>query len=87
MLVIAHPGKPLGNHYSGWFFRGGSVRGFQVLDPGHRAFQVNFRLLQSEFYFSDRVYLRYHFLAACEKVNRHNVLRVIEVGEQLPFHH
>src|SRR3954467_3928437 len=36
--VIAHPGRPLGNHCSGWFFRGGSVRRFQVLDPGHRAF-------------------------------------------------
>ena len=37
--VIAHPGRPLGNHCSGWFFRGGSVRRFQVLDPGHRAFK------------------------------------------------
>jgi hypothetical protein len=36
-----------------------------------------------EFYFSDRVYLRYHFLAVCEKANRYNVLRGIGVGEQL----
>ena len=35
-----------------------------------------------EFYFGDRVYLRYHFLAVCEKY-RYNVLRVIGVGEQL----
>jgi hypothetical protein len=37
--VIAHPGRPLGNHCSGCFFRGGSVKRFQVLDLGHRAFK------------------------------------------------
>ena len=37
--VIAHPGRPLGKHCSGWFFRGGPVRRFQVPDPSHRAFK------------------------------------------------
>jgi len=36
-----------------------------------------------EFYFSLRVYLRYHFLVICENVNCYNVLRGIGVGEQL----
>ena len=36
-----------------------------------------------EFYLSDRVYLLYHFLSVCEKINWYNVLRVIGVGEQL----
>ena len=37
-----------------------------------------------EFYFSLRVYLRYHFLVIYENVNCYNVLRGIGVGEQLP---
>ena len=36
-----------------------------------------------EFYFSLRVYLRYHFLVIYENVNCYNVLRGIGVGEQL----